>query len=140
MWHFGDNLANFKPIEHLYKTDVIKLAKLLNSRNEVINQPPSAGFWKNQEDLEDIAYWIINEGPIIIPKQFNDIEIKQAEKIAKKLSWEKLDMCLKMIRKEENLENIAKTVELSIDIIKGILEITQKAKKYKSRETLVSLI
>lgn len=140
MWHFGDNLANFKPIEHLYKTDVIKLAKLLNSRNEVINQPPSAGFWKNQEDLEDIAYWIINEGPIIIPKQFNDIEIKQAEKIAKKLSWEKLDMCLKMIRKEENLENIAKTVELSIDIIKGILEITQKAKKYKSREILVSLI
>ena len=49
-------------------------------------------------------------------------------------------MCLKMIRKEENLENIAKTVELSIDIIKGILEITQKAKKYKSREILVSLI
>lgn len=116
------------------------MARLLNSRNEVINQPPSAGFWKNQEDLEDIAYWIINEGPIIIPKQFNDIEIKQAEKIAKKLSWKKLDMCLKMIRKEENLENIAKTVELPIDIIKGILEITKKAKKYKSREILVSLI
>ena len=140
MLHFGDNLANFKPIEHLYKTDVIKLARLLKSRDEVINQSPSAGFWKNQEDLEDIAYWIINEGPIIIPKQFNDIEIKQAEKIAKKLSWKKLDMCLKMIRKEENLENIAKTVESPIDIIKGILEITKKAKKYKSREILVSLI
>ena len=79
--HFGDNLANFKPIEHLYKTDVIKIARLLNSRDEVINQSPSAGFWKNQEDLEDIAYWIIN----------------------------------------------------------GIIEITKKAKKYKSRKILVSL-
>ena len=140
MLHFGDNLANFKPIEHLYKTDVIKIARLLNSRDEVINQSPSAGFWKNQEDLEDIAYWIINEGPIIIPKQFNDIEISQAEEITKKLSWEKLDMCLKMISKEEDIENIVRTVELPIEIINGIIEITKKAKKYKSREILVSLL
>lgn len=140
MLHFGDNLANFKPIEHLYKTDVIKLARLLNSRDEVINQSPSAGFWKNQEDLADIAFWIINEGPIIIPKQFTKIEIAQAEKIAKKLSWKKLDMCLKMISEEENIKNITNSVELPIDIIKGILQITKKAKKYKSREILVSLL
>ena len=139
MLHFGDNLANFKPIEHLYKTDVIKIARLLNSRDEVINQSPSAGFWENQEDLEDIAYWIINEGPIIIPKQFNDMEIAQAEKIAKKLSWEKLDMCLKMISKKEDIENIVRIVELPIEIINGIIEITKKAKKYKSRKILVSL-
>lgn len=139
MLHFGDNLANFKPIEHLYKTDVIKIARLLNSRDEVINQSPSAGFWENQEDLEDIAYWIINKGPIIIPKQFNDMEIAQAEKIAKKLSWKKLDMCLKMISKEEDIENIVRTVELPIEIINGIVEITKKAKKYKSRKILVSL-
>lgn len=139
MLHFGDNLANFKPIEHLYKTDVIKIARLLNSRDEVINQSPSAGFWENQEDLEDIAYWIINEGPIIVPKQFNDMEIARAEKIAKKLSWKKLDMCLKMISKEEDIENIVRTVELPIEIINGIVEITKKAKKYKSRKILVSL-
>ena len=139
MLHFGDNLANFKPIEHLYKTDVIKIARLLNSRDEVINQSPSAGFWENQEDLEDIAYWIINEGPIIVPKQFNDMEIARAEKIAKKLSWKKLDMCLKMISKEDDIENIVRTVELPIEIINGIVEITKKAKKYKSREILVSL-
>ncbi len=139
MLHFGDNLANFKPIEHLYKTDVIKIARLLNSRDEVINQSPSAGFWENQEDLEDIAYWIINEGPIIVPKQFNDMEIARAEKIAKKLSWKKLDMCLKMISKEDDIENIVRTVELPIEIINGIVEITKKAKKYKSRKILVSL-
>ena len=136
MLRFGDNLANFKPIEHLYKTDVIKLARLLKSRDEVINQSPSAGFWKNQEDLEDIAYWIINEGPIIIPKQFSDMEIYQAEEITKELSWKKLDMCLKMIRKAED---IVRTVELPIEIINGIIEITKKAKKYKSRKILVSL-
>ncbi len=140
MLHFGDNLANFKPIEHLYKTDVIKLARLLKSRDEVINQSPSAGFWKNQEDLEDIAYWIINEGPIIIPKQFSDTEIYQAEEITKELSWEKLDMCLKMIRKAEDIQDIVRAVELPIEIINGIIEITKKAKKYKSREILVSLL
>ena len=139
MLHFGDNLANFKPIEHLYKTDVIKIARLLNSRDEVINQSPSAGFWENQEDLEDIAYWIINEGPIIVPKQFNDMEIARAEKIAKKLSWKKLDMCLRMISREEDIENIVRIVELPIEIINGIIEITKKAKKYKSRQILVSL-
>lgn len=140
MLHFGDNLANFKPIEHLYKTDVIKLARLLKSRDEVINQSPSAGFWKNQEDLEDIAYWIINEGPIIIPKQFSDMEIYQDEEITKELSWEKLDMCLKMIRKAEDIQDIVRAVELPIEIINGIIEITKKAKKYKSREILVSLL
>lgn len=140
MSHFGDNLANFKPIEHLYKTDVMKLARLLKSRDVVINQSPSAGFWKNQEDLDDIAYWIINKGPIIIPKQFTEIEIAQAEKIAKKLSWEKLDMCLKMIRKAEDIQDIVRAVELPIEIINGIIEITKKAKKYKSREILVSLL
>ena len=139
MLHFGDNLANFKPIEHLYKTDVIKIARLLNSRDEVINQSPSAGFWKDQEDLEDIAYWIINQGPIIAPKQFNDIEISRAEEIKKKLSWEKLDMCLKMIIKSEDIKDIVRTVKLPIEIINGIIEITKKAKKYKSREILVSL-
>lgn len=118
----------------------MKLARLLKSRDAVINQSPSAGFWKNQEDLDDIAYWIINKGPIIIPKQFTEIEIAQAEKIAKKLSWEKLDMCLKMIRKAEDIQDIVRAVELPIEIINGIIEITKKAKKYKSREILVSLL
>ena len=56
MLHFGDNLANFKPIEHLYKTDVIKLARLLKSRDEVINQSPSAKKKKNQEKETNASY------------------------------------------------------------------------------------
>ena len=57
---FGDNLANFKPIEHLYKHEVIEISNRLGTNIEVISQPPSAGFWEKQEDLEDIAYWIVN--------------------------------------------------------------------------------
>ena len=68
------------------------------------------------------------------------MEIYQAEEITKELSWEKLDMCLKMIRKAEDLQDIVRTVELPIEIINGIIEITKKAKKYKSREILVSLL
>ena len=48
-------------------------------------------------------------------------------------------MCLKMISKKEDIENIVRIVELPIEIINGIIEITKKAKKYKSRKILVSL-
>ena len=40
---FGDNLAHFKPIEHLYKTEVIQLAKEIGTRKEVIEQPATSG-------------------------------------------------------------------------------------------------
>ena len=61
---FGDALGHIKPIAHLYKSQVRQLAKVVGVRQEVIEQPASAGFWRGQVDLEDMAYWIYNEKPI----------------------------------------------------------------------------
>ena len=83
---FGDNLANFKPIEHLYKTEVIQLAKEIGTREEVIEQPATAGFWRNQEDLEDIAFWIFNKGPIMRARRFSKEEKEIVFKIKEELS------------------------------------------------------
>lgn len=136
---FGDNLANFKPIEHLYKHEVIELANALGTSKDVINQQPSAGFWENQEDLEDIAYWIINKGPILRPRKFSNKEIKMAENIKNILNWEKLDTCLLLIRKNKEIKEIVNITGISEYIVRDIAEVVKKAKKYKNREILVSL-
>lgn len=136
---FGDNIANFKPIEHLYKHEVIELANTLGTRKEVINQPPSAGFWENQEDLEDIAYWIINKGPILKPRNFSNEEIDKVENIKNVLNWEKIDTCLLMIRENKDIKEIANITGMSESIVEDIVEVVKKAKKYKNREILISL-
>ena len=136
---FGDYLANFKPIEHLYKSEVIELAKIIGTRQEVIDQPASAGFWKSQEDLEDIAYWIINKGPILRARNFSDDEVNKVQNIRKQLNWKKLDTCLKLIFDKISLEQIARKTQLPIEIVNSLAQITEKAKKFKSRELLVSM-
>lgn len=136
---FGDNLANFKPIEHLYKTEVIEIAKNIGTRKEVIKQAPSAGFWEKQEDLEDISYWIVNKEPIVKPRNFKKEEILKAEKIRRTLDWNKLDTCLEMIRKNQEITEIERNTKLQEDTILGIKEVVKKARKYKNREILKSL-
>lgn len=136
---FGDNLGNFKPIEHLYKHEVIELANALSTRKDVINQPPSAGFWEKQEDLKDISYWIVNKGPILKQSKFSNEEIEKAENIKNSLNWEKLDKCLLMIREKKTIKKIENTTGMSKHIVRDIIEVVKKAKKYKNREILISL-
>lgn len=136
---FGDNLAHFKPIEHLYKTEVIQLAKEIGTRREVIEQPATSGFWRKQEDLEDIAFWIFNQGPIMKARKFSKKEKEEIFKIKDQLTWEKIDNCLKDLRDKKRIEKIAKETGLSTKIIEGIIQITKKAKQYRNREIMVSM-
>ena len=136
---FGDNLAHFKPIEHLYKTEVIQLAKEIGTRREVIEQPATSGFWRKQEDLEDIAFWIFNQGPIMKARKFSKKEKEEIFKIKDQLTWEKIDNCLKDLRDKKRIEKIAKETGLSTKIIEGIIQITKKAKQYRNRKIMVSM-
>lgn len=136
---FGDNLAHFKPIEHLYKTEVIQLAKEIGTRKEVIEQPATSGFWRKQEDLEDIAFWIFNQGPIMKARKFSKEEKEEIFKIKDQLTWKKIDNCLKGLRDKKTIEKIAKETCLSTKIIEGIIQITKKAKQYRNREIMVSM-
>ena len=137
---FGDNLANFKPIEHLYKTEVIQMAKEIGTRKEVIEQPATAGFWRNQEDLEDIAFWIFNKGPIMKARRFSKEEKENVFKIKEELSWKKIDKCLKMLKENKTVLEIKKEIGFSSEIINGIIQLKEKAKQYKNRKILVSML
>ena len=136
---FGDNLAHFKPVAHLYKSELKELAAALGTEKEVIDQEPSAGFWSGQTDLEDIAYWIVNDGPIVIPREFSEQEIIKAENIKAALDYQKIDSILERISSGESIEEIRDKTDVSAEIISGLYHIVEKAKRLKSREIMAEL-
>ena len=136
---FGDNLAHFKPIAHLYKSELEELAVALGTEKEVIDQEPSAGFWSGQTDLEDIAYWIVNDGPIVIPREFSEQEIKKAENIKEALDYKTIDGILELISYGKSIEEIREKTAVPEEIISGIYHIVEKAKRLKRREIMAEL-
>lgn len=136
---FGDNLANFKPLAHLYKTQIAEFGKELGTREEVIYQESSAGFWEGQTDAEDLAYWIINQGPILAPREFSEDEIRYAQQITPTLTSDNVDGILKLYEVGETAEKVSTETDVPIDIVKGIYSIVQKAPVYKTRKILVEL-
>lgn len=136
---FGDNLGHFKPIAHLYKSEVKILASLIGCRSEVINQPPSAGFWVGETDLEDMAYWIYNEGPIPGGRIFTEEEDEKVMRIQSMLSQEKIDRCLIAFHERKSDDSIAEQVGLPVDIIKIIRRTRDQADRTKNRPLMVML-
>lgn len=53
---FGDEAADFEPIQHLYKTQVYQLAKFLNIPQNIIKQRPTADLWLGQTDEGDFGF------------------------------------------------------------------------------------
>jgi NAD+ synthase len=53
---FGDEASDIEPIRHLYKTQVLELAKYLGVPQQVINKKPSANLWGNQTDEEELGF------------------------------------------------------------------------------------
>ena len=52
---YGDGGVDILPIGNLTKNEVRKLAIKLGIPEEIINKPPSAGFWKGQTDEGEIG-------------------------------------------------------------------------------------
>ena len=137
---FGDNLAHLKPIAHLYKTQVVQLAADLRCRENVISQPPSAAFWKGQEDLTDLAYWMINHGPIMgKERKFTDEDDRNMKLIRDKLTQEAVDCALYAIRNEYAAKEAAELSGLPLEHIGAIRDIVAMAKKWKNRPLLTCL-
>lgn len=136
---FGDNLAHFKPIAHLYKSQLYPLAQAMGTHWEVLEQEPSAGVWSGQTDLEDLSYWIVNNGPIIHPRNFTEEEHAEALRIKTILSYEKIDTVLELYAAGQGEKNIVQEVELPADVIRRLLLIVEKAKKLKSRRLMQEL-
>ena len=53
---FGDEASDFEPIQHLYKTQIFSLAKHLNIPQNLIDQVPTAGLWKDQTDEGEFGF------------------------------------------------------------------------------------
>lgn len=53
---FGDQASDIEPIEHLYKTQVLQLAKYLGVPDEFIEQNPTAGLWHGQTDEGEFGF------------------------------------------------------------------------------------
>lgn len=136
---FGDNLGHFKPLAHLYKSEVKLLAALVGSRPEVIEQSPSAGFWEGETDLEDMAYWLYNEGPIPGGRTFTTEEDKQVAEIQKTLSQEKIDSCLLAIAEGKSDQRISADVELPLYVVQGLRRTRENAAISKNRPLLAKL-
>ena len=45
---YGDNAADIQPILHLYKNEVISLARYVGIPLSILTRPPSAGLWPGQ--------------------------------------------------------------------------------------------
>ena len=89
--------------------------------------------------MEDIAYWIVNDGPIVIPRTFSEEEITEAENIKNALDYQKIDCILELISSGEAMEEIREKTDISMEIISGLYHIVEKAKRLKTREILAEL-
>jgi len=53
---FGDQASDFEPIQHLYKTQVYKLARFLEVPDNIIQKTPTAGLWHGQTDEKEFGF------------------------------------------------------------------------------------
>ena len=99
---YGDNACAFEPIGHLYKTEVLELAKSLNLPDSVINKKPTADLWVDQTDEDEmgITYKELDE----ILYQMLDQKMEYENLIAA-FSKEKIDKAKRMIQMSEFKRN-----------------------------------
>ena len=130
---FGDGIAHIKPIGHLYKTQVRQLAHALGTRQTVLNQPASAGFWQGEEDLEDLAWWLFNEKPITCPLNTSDEEDAYVKSIKKQLTTEKVDQILLGIYQQDSVDTIAAQTGVTGDVIIRFKNLIAASAEFKNR-------
>lgn len=54
--HYGDLAYALNPIGDIFKTDIFSLAKEIGIPKYIINKPPSADLFENQNDESDLGY------------------------------------------------------------------------------------
>ena len=136
---FGDNLAHIKPRAHVYKSELAEFAAMLGTSRAVIEQESSAGFWRGQTDREDLAYWILNDGPVVFPREFSALEVEAAQRIKEELYMEKIDMVLSFRQEGKEVKELAELSGLSKPIVIGLLHIVEKSMKLKNRKIMAQL-
>jgi NAD+ synthase len=136
---FGDGLWHVGPIAHLYKTEVRQIARLVGTAQAVLDQPPSAGFWTDQTDREDMGYWLVNRGPIQRQREFSDDEVREAEQLSDRLGEREVDLVLECLARggQPGDEDYAR--RLGADVVERIASIVGRSRVLKNRPMGVAL-
>ena len=99
---FGDSACAIEPLGHLYKTEVLQLAKLLKIPSQIINKTPSADLWQGQTDedelgikykiADEILYYLLDENlsdEEIMKKGFSINEINHIKNLMEKSEFKR---------------------------------------------------
>lgn len=62
---FGDEASDVEPIQHLYKTQIYKLAKQLGVPQSILTKAPSANLWATQTDESEFGFTYEEADPVL---------------------------------------------------------------------------
>lgn len=93
---FGDEASDVEPIRHLYKTQVIELAKHLQIPKSIITKAPSADLWTGQSDENEMGFSYADADPILY---LNDQGKTPAEIIATGFKEDLVKIILSQVNK-----------------------------------------
>lgn len=62
---FGDEASDLEPLKHLYKTQVIQIAKHVKIPTDIIDKQPSADLWPGQTDAKELGFTYQQADPIL---------------------------------------------------------------------------
>ena len=96
----GDGAADFKPIAHLYKSQIYQLAEYLGVPEKIIKRPPTTDTYSLSQDQDEFYF---------------------------SLSYEKMDLCLYGKNNNIPVETIGELTELTIEQVQRVYkDIDQK--------------
>ncbi len=136
---FGDALCHLAPLLHLYKSQVRALAAISGTRQAVLDQPASAGFWPNQNDLEDLSWWLCCRGPIGVERQFDEGAEMEVAQINAALSTRALDVALAALDRGHDDATAASISGLPVDLIERLRALCEAALRSKRRPLGIGL-
>lgn len=128
---FGDALCHIAPIAHLYKSEVRLLARHVGSARAVLEQPPSAGFWLGETDIEDLSFWLFNGGPVGREREFSGAEVEQVQAIASRLTIDAIDQVLYGMRGGADDADLAGRTPLPRELIARFRTLVARAAERK---------
>ncbi len=76
---FGDGACDMTPLASTYKTEVKQIAAMIGIPQDIIDRPPSAGFWEGQTDESEmgISYEYLDAILYDMDLDFDDDEIAE---------------------------------------------------------------
>ena len=95
---YGDSACGFKPIAHLYKTQVVEMSKILNIPQNIIDKKPSADLWEEQTDEKEFGFSYSELDNILFDMLENEIPL---QKLREKYPNQILDKVIKMMDKSK---------------------------------------